>query len=84
MLSGVSKVTSGKLSITFPISVSYTHLYLLKLILTNIRESGKKILCLDPEAEYGDLTNALGGCYIDFMSGKYKINKHKTIWHTCC
>ncbi len=48
--------------------------YLLKLILTNIRESGKKILCLDPEAEYEDLTNALGGCYIDFMSGKYKIN----------
>ena len=31
--------------------------YLLKLILTNIRESGKKILCLDPEAEYEDLTN---------------------------
>jgi type IV secretory pathway VirB4 component len=48
--------------------------YLLKLILTNIRESGKKIICLDPEAEYEDLTNALGGCYIDFMSGKYKIN----------
>ncbi|WP_370740446.1 VirB4 family type IV secretion system protein [Ruminococcus sp.] len=48
--------------------------YLLKLILTNIRESGKKIVCLDPEAEYEDLTNALGGCYIDFMSGKYKIN----------
>ena len=48
--------------------------YLLKLILTNIRESGKKILCLDPEAEYEDLTNALGGCYIDFMSGEYKIN----------
>lgn len=48
--------------------------YLLKLILTNIRESGKKIVCLDPESEYEDLTNALGGCYIDFMSGKYKIN----------
>lgn len=48
--------------------------YLLKLILTNIRESRKKIICLDPEAEYEDLTNALGGCYIDFMSGKYKIN----------
>lgn len=48
--------------------------YLLKLILTNIRESGKKIVCLDPEAEYEDLTNALGGCYIDFMLGKYKIN----------
>ena len=48
--------------------------YLLKLILTNIRESGKKIICLDPESEYEDMTNALGGCYIDFMSGKCKIN----------
>lgn len=48
--------------------------YLLKLILTNIRESVKKIICLDPESEYEDLTNALGGCYIDFMSGEYKIN----------
>lgn len=26
--------------------------YLLKLILTNIRESGKAIICLDPESEY--------------------------------
>ena len=48
--------------------------YLLKLILTNIRESGKSIICLDPEAEFEDLTNNLGGCYIDFMSGRYKIN----------
>lgn len=48
--------------------------FLLKLLLTNIRESGKKVVCLDPEAEYEELTNALGGCYIDFMSGRYKIN----------
>ena len=48
--------------------------YLLKLLLTNIRESGKSIICLDPEAEFEDLTNNLGGCYIDFMSGRYKIN----------
>ena len=48
--------------------------YLLKLILTNIRESGKRIICLDPESEYEDLCNALGGCYIDFMSGQYTIN----------
>lgn len=48
--------------------------YLLKLILTNIRESGKRIICLDPESEYEDLCDALGGCYIDFMSGKYTIN----------
>ena len=46
--------------------------YLLKLILTNIRESGKRIICLDPESEYEDLCEALGGCYIDFMSGEYR------------
>lgn len=48
--------------------------YLMKLILTNLRESGKNIISLDPEAEYEELTNALGGCYIDFMSGEYIIN----------
>ena len=29
--------------------------YLLKMILTNIRESGKQIICLDPESEYEEL-----------------------------
>lgn len=48
--------------------------YLLKLILTNIRESGKRIICLDPESEYETLCDALGGCYIDFVSGEYTIN----------
>lgn len=48
--------------------------YLMKLILTNLRESGKRIISLDPETEYEELTNALGGCYIDFMSGEYIIN----------
>ena len=48
--------------------------YLLKLILTNIRESGKRIICLDPESEYETLCDALGGCYIDFRSGEYTIN----------
>lgn len=48
--------------------------FLLKLILTNLRESGKRIISLDPEAEYEELTKALGGCYIDFMSGEYIIN----------
>lgn len=48
--------------------------YLLKLILTNIRESGKSIICLDPESEYEELCSALGGCYIDFLSGEYTIN----------
>lgn len=48
--------------------------YLMKLILTNIRESGKRIIVLDPEHEYEDLCKNLGGCYIDFMSGEYIIN----------
>jgi type IV secretory pathway VirB4 component len=48
--------------------------YLLKLILTNLRESGKSVIVLDAEAEYEDLTESLGGCYIDFMSGEYIVN----------
>ena len=48
--------------------------FLMKLLLTNIREAGKSVICLDPEAEYEDLALALGGCYIDLMSGEYKIN----------
>ncbi len=48
--------------------------YLLKLILTNLREKGKHIVCLDPETEYIDLTQNLGGCFIDLMSGEYIIN----------
>ncbi len=48
--------------------------YLLKLLLTNLRESGMNICALDPEMEYEDLTNNLGGCFIDFMSGEFMIN----------
>lgn len=48
--------------------------YLMKLLLTNIRESGKKVIVLDPDDEYKELCENLGGCYIDFMSGEYKIN----------
>lgn len=48
--------------------------YLLKLILTNLRESGKRIICLDPEIEYSELTENLGGCFIDLMTGEYIIN----------
>jgi len=43
--------------------------YLMKLILTNLRQGGKRIVALDPEDEYSDLTKALGGCYIDLMKG---------------
>lgn len=48
--------------------------YLLKLILTNLREKGKRIISLDPETEYVNLTLKLGGCFIDLMSGEYIIN----------
>ena len=48
--------------------------YLMKLILTNLRLSGKTVLALDPEKEYADLCERLGGCYVDFMSGEYMIN----------
>ena len=48
--------------------------YLLKLILTNTRMSGKSVICLDAEQEYEDLCNNLGGCYVDLMTGEYIIN----------
>jgi type IV secretory pathway VirB4 component len=48
--------------------------YLLKLILTNLRETGMHILTLDPEMEYEELTLNLGGCFIDLMSGEFIIN----------
>lgn len=48
--------------------------YLLKLLLCNILESGKSVLCLDPEHELIDLCANLGGCFIDLMSGRYRIN----------
>lgn len=48
--------------------------YLLKLILINLLESGLKVIALDPEMEYEDLTNNMGGCFIDLMSGEFIIN----------
>jgi len=48
--------------------------YLLKLLLTNLREAGMHVCALDPEMEYEDLTNNLGGCFIDLMSGEFIIN----------
>ena len=48
----------------------------------NILESGKNVICLDPEHEYVDLTNNLGGCFIDLMSGEYIINPlEPKIWN---
>ena len=48
--------------------------YLLKLILVNLRMSGKSVICLDAEQEYKDLCDNLGGCYVDLMIGEYIIN----------
>lgn len=57
--------------------------YLLKTILTNIRESGKNVLCLDPEAEYEDLCiNGLGGTYLNCTNGENIINPlEPKIWN---
>lgn len=48
--------------------------YLVKTLAANVRESGKSVIILDPEEEYKDLTDGLGGCYLDFVTGKYMIN----------
>jgi type IV secretory pathway VirB4 component len=48
--------------------------YLMKLLLINLRASGKTIIALDAEAEYRDLCTAMGGCYVDYASGEYIIN----------
>ena len=48
--------------------------HLLKGILANLRESGKSLIVLDPEQEYGELCENLGGCYLDYLSGEYVIN----------
>lgn len=48
--------------------------YLLKLLLCNFLESGKALLCLDPEHEYVELAENLGGTFADLMGGRYRIN----------
>lgn len=48
--------------------------YLMKILLTILREAGKSILILDPEGEYEDLCRNMGGCYLDMMAGEYIIN----------
>ncbi len=48
--------------------------YLLKLLIVNLIESGKSVICLDPESEYRELCESLGGAYIDFMDGTHIIN----------
>lgn len=48
--------------------------YLMKLLLTNLRESGKRVLVMDAEGEYGELAVHNGGCCLDFLDGQYMIN----------
>lgn len=48
--------------------------YLFNLILINLLESGKCGVLLDPEAERLEMTESLGGTYIDLMTGEYLIN----------
>lgn len=48
--------------------------HLLKGILANLRESGKSLIILDPEQEYQELCENLGGCYLDYLSGEFVIN----------
>ena len=48
--------------------------YLLKLLITNLRESGKRILGMDAEGEMQTLAESNGGCYLDFLEGRYMIN----------
>lgn len=48
--------------------------YLLKLLICSLREAGKSVYCLDPEHELPELCANLGGCFVDLMSGQYRIN----------
>ncbi|MDE7220222.1 MAG: ATP-binding protein [Oscillospiraceae bacterium] len=48
--------------------------FLLKLLVCNLLESGKSVICLDPEHEMGELCSNLGGCFVDLMTGQYRIN----------
>ena len=48
--------------------------FLLKLLVCNLLESGKSVICLDPEHEMCEMSKNLDGYFIDLMSGKYIIN----------
>jgi len=48
--------------------------FLLKLLVCNLLESGKSVICLDPEHEMSELCSNLGGCFVDLMTGQYRIN----------
>ena len=48
--------------------------YLMKLLALNLLESGKTVISLDAEHEQRELCEAVGGCFIDLMTGEYRIN----------
>ncbi len=48
--------------------------FLLKLLVCNFLESGKSVICLDPEHEMCEMSRKLDGYFVDLMSGKYIIN----------
>lgn len=48
--------------------------YLMKLLILNLLESGKSLISLDVEHEQKDLCEAMGGYFIDLMTGEYRIN----------
>lgn len=48
--------------------------YLMKLLMLNVLEAGKSVISLDVEHEQKDMCEAVGGCFVDLMDGKYIIN----------
>ena len=57
--------------------------YLLKLLICNILESGKSVLCFDTEDEMRELCANLGGCYVDMMGGRSHLNPlEPRVWET--
>ncbi len=48
--------------------------FLLKLLLCNVALAGKSVISLDSEHEMEELCGNLGGCFLDFLSGQYRIN----------
>lgn len=48
--------------------------YLMKLLMLNVLEAGKSVISLDVEHEQKDMCEAVGGCFVDLMGGKYIIN----------
>ena len=48
--------------------------YLLRLLICNGLEAGKSVISLDSEHEMEDLCRNIGGCFLDFMDGRHRIN----------